>query len=56
MKQIFKDKLPPLLICSNTENVSEIKEIISLGINGYMVKPIGFNVLTKKINELIPSI
>lgn len=51
-KQIYKEKLPPLLVCSGAENVAEIKEIVSLGIDGYIMKPIDFNVMRKKINEL----
>ena len=52
-KQIYKDKLPPLLVCSSTENADDIKEIVSLGIDGYIMKPIDFNVMKKKINELL---
>lgn len=55
-KSIFNEKLPPVLVCSSNTDVPLIKEVISLGINGYILKPIDFKALMDKVHELIPSL
>jgi DNA-binding response OmpR family regulator len=52
----YKGKMPPTLICSCRSEVPEIKKLVSLGIEGYIVKPIDYEVLKNKIGELFPDI
>lgn len=55
-KSVFGEKLPPVLVCSSNTDVPLIKEVISLGINGYILKPIDFKALMDKVRELVPDI
>ena len=55
-KKVFSNKLPPVLVCSSNTDVPQIKKIISLGINGYILKPIDFKALMNKVRELVPGI
>lgn len=54
-RQTFGDQLPPLLVCSSKADVVLIKKLASLGIKGYLIKPIDPAQFTKKIKELFPD-
>jgi len=55
-RHIYKDNLPPILVCSSSSEMPEIKKVISLGINGYIIKPVDFKSFKAKIQELIPEL
>ncbi|OGV47800.1 MAG: hypothetical protein A2017_04155 [Lentisphaerae bacterium GWF2_44_16] len=54
-RQTFGDQLPPLLVCSSKADVDLIKKLASLGIKGYLVKPIDPAQFTKKLKDLFPD-
>ena len=51
----FGDAIPPVIVCSSVSDLPIIKKIASLGIEGYVVKPVDYKLLIKKIGELFPS-
>lgn len=55
-KKEFNDKLPPVLICSAHKERDDIKQLATLGINGYILKPLDPQLLLKKIHEIIPDL
>lgn len=55
-RHIYKDNLPPILVCSSSNEMPEIKKVLSLGINGYIIKPVDFKSFKTKIQELIPEL
>ena len=52
-RKTFGNKLPPLLVCSSKADVPEIKELGSLGISGYMIKPVSYLALQQKVNGIL---
>jgi len=55
-KEKFGEKLPPILVCTSVSEKPMVKKIVSLGINGYVIKPIDFKALLTRIYQLVPNL
>lgn len=53
-KEFGKDT-PQMIVCSSVSDLPTIKKIVELGIDGYVVKPVDYKMLIKKIGELFPT-
>lgn len=54
-REVYGDELPPVLVCSSASDVPLVKKIAALGIIGYIVKPVDYKILIKKLHEVIPE-
>ena len=52
----FDKNLPPVLICSAHTERDDIKQLATLGISGYILKPLDPQLLLKKLRELFPEL
>ncbi len=54
-KKEFGEACPQMIVCSSVSDMPIIKKIVSLGIDGYVIKPVDYKLLIKKISELFPN-
>jgi len=43
-----------ILVCSSHTEEAEIRKVMGLGVDGYLVKPVNAQILAKKIESLFP--
>ncbi len=54
-RQEFAEDLPPVLVCSSVSDLGIIKKIVSIGICGYIIKPVDYRALIKKLSDMFES-
>ena len=50
----FGSSTPQIVVCSSVSDLPIVKKIVSLGIDGYIIKPVDYKLLIKKLTELFP--
>lgn len=55
IRDLYREKLPPILICSSNSDIPLIKKIAQEGISGYIIKPVDYKAFKAKIYELFPD-
>jgi len=55
-RQEFGDELPPVLVCSSVSDLNIIRKIVAIGICGYIIKPVDYKALGKKLTETLASV
>lgn len=50
----FGAATPQVIVCSSVSDLPIIKKVVTLGIDGYVVKPVDYKLLIKKIEALFP--
>jgi len=55
-KETFKDKLPPIWVCTVSAEKPVVKSLAAKGISGYLVKPVQFKTFAAKLQGLFPDI
>jgi DNA-binding response OmpR family regulator len=51
----FGEAAPRVLVCTSVSELPIVKKIVELGVDGYIVKPVDYRLLVKKIDELFKS-
>ncbi len=54
MKRLPGGDVVKILVCSSHTEEVEIRKVMSLGVDGYLVKPVNTQILSKKIESLFP--
>lgn len=54
-KREFGERLPPMLVCSSVSELPVIKKVAEIGIDGYIIKPVDYKALAKKLSGIFPS-
>jgi two-component system chemotaxis response regulator CheY len=55
MRADFGEDLPRILVCSSASDVPLVKRLASSGIAGYMLKPVDYKALIRKLAEMFPG-
>jgi len=55
-RQEFGDELPPVLVCSSVSDLNIIRKIVAIGICGYIIKPVDYKALGKKLTETLATV
>lgn len=56
VKELFGDKLPQILVCTSTSDLPVVKKMAQAGIAGYLVKPVDYKALIKKLQSMFPEL
>lgn len=52
----FEEELPPVFVCSSASDLPLVKKMASIGIAGFMVKPVDYKLFIKKLQNIFPDI
>ncbi|OGV48688.1 MAG: hypothetical protein A2017_04250 [Lentisphaerae bacterium GWF2_44_16] len=52
----FDAELPPVFVCSSASDLPLVKKMASIGIAGFMVKPVDYKLLISKLQRFFPDI
>lgn len=52
----FDAGLPPVFVCSSASDLPLVKKMASIGIAGFMVKPVDYKLLISKLQRIFPDI
>jgi response regulator of citrate/malate metabolism len=55
-KEKWEGEIPPVMVCSSASEVPLVKKIASMGIAGYIVKPVDYRTLIDKLKKMFPEI
>jgi len=56
IKTMFEGRLPKILVCTSTADLPVVKKMAEAGIDGYLVKPVDYKALIKKLYSMFPDL
>lgn len=56
IKEVYGEKLPPILVCSSKSEMPVLAKLQKLGVYGFVLKPVDQNKLTTKLLEIFPGL
>jgi len=55
-KELYGEKLPAVLVCTSTSDIPVVKKMAAIGIAGYIIKPVDYKALIKKLHTMFPDL